>query len=246
MLRITRLASFAAAATAVAGLGSASSAVAATADVDDYICQFSGLTRWVSPAVDAIVPKTIPNLDTAPDTGTFSFSTRDTPAPALPSVCVEVSADINDADDADRGSDPNAGGSAVSAEGDAGLVSIDASGDYANFVCGSGVASGTATTLGTTVAAADESGNAQTPVVTTGSVPPENATATFSITFVGGSGVLDITSFRSTDGDTGMGAGYVNIVPDPFNRLAGNCVTQSVTAFRVNGAFAATVASQSS
>jgi hypothetical protein len=244
MLRITRIASFAAAATAVAGLGSASSAAAATGDVDAYICQFSGLAGHLSPGVDAIVPKTIPNLNTAPDTGTFSFSTSGTPAPSLPSVCVQVSASLNDPDDPDPAADTVAGNS-VSVEGGVGVVSIDASGNYSNVVCGTGMASGTATTVGTTVAGADESGNVQTPVVSTGSVPPENATATFDITFVGGNGALVITSFKNNDGDTGQGAGYVNIVPDAVDN-GGNCVDQNVTAFRVTGAFAAAVATQNS
>jgi hypothetical protein len=108
-----------------------------------------------------------------------------------------------------------------------GTYNISASGEFANLVCGTGTATGTATL--------------------SGGVAP-NAVAistTFGLVFVGGVGELSIAvtggSINSgTDPiNSGSGIGVVDIIPNATDPFGSNCITQDVHNFFVNGAFAA-------
>ncbi len=94
---------------------------------------------------------------------------------------------------------------------------INASGSYTNTICGTGTASGNAT-------------------ITFPSNPTgiTSASASFTITFTAGVGVLRITSIVDNQGHTGQGGGEVTIVP-----AQGSCTSGGVTAFTVAGGFVA-------
>jgi len=96
-------------------------------------------------------------------------------------------------------------------------ATISASGSYRNDICGTGEASGTAT-------------------VTFGpGSPVASATATFSIRFVAGVGVLTISAWADSSGHRGQGGGQVTIVP-----TGGSCTAEpGVTQFTVAGGFTA-------
>jgi hypothetical protein len=161
------------------------------------------------------VPSILPGLVFG-GSGTYSFSTSGSP---LPSLCVNVlEEDVLD-----------------EAEAAVGTVSISASGGYDNILCGTGNAGGSATLTGTVLAGINQDGDL--------SPEPSSATADYHILFAGGQGVLTGTF---TDGeDTGILAGYVNIVPDPLTPGNGNCIGGPVKAFRVTGAFVGVTAAYS-
>ena len=102
-------------------------------------------------------------------------------------------------------------------------ATITSAGRYANQICGTGTAT-------------------STPGATSVGFPGSNAagegpyTDDYTIQFTGGRGVLDINSFTNGDGETGSGAGEINIEP-----ADGDCVVNDVKAFSVEGDFAVTI-----
>ena len=89
-------------------------------------------------------------------------------------------------------------------------ISIDSTGTYSNVICGTGVMSGTATI--------------------TDSV--ENITASYTITFADGVGLLLIGSASDSDGHRGTGAGVALLSPRP----TGGCTSTAATGFDIFGA----------
>jgi len=106
----------------------------------------------------------------------------------------------------------NADGDTPDAEAEACVIA--ASGTYANMICGTGTADGSATITGTI------------------GVELENTTVNFHIMFTAGVGIL-----TGTAGDGDMAIGVVDIIPS-----GGNCVT-GVSQFLASGAAASVAVS---
>jgi hypothetical protein len=109
-------------------------------------------------------------------------------------------------------------------------ISIAATGNYVNTICGTGTAPGTATV--------NFWNNNERNAIPNNSANTEAegpVTASYDLQFVAGHGVLTINNVSNADETGGSGAGYVNITPTV---TGGNCVTQDVSQFAASGAFA--------
>jgi hypothetical protein len=119
---------------------------------------------------------------------------------------------------------PNAPAVSVGVPPLQGTWHIAASGNYANIVCGTGTATGTAT-------------------ITKGG---DSVSTTFGLTFVGGVGELSIAVTGGTINthpiNSGSGVGVIDILPNAGDPYGSNCITTNVANFFVNGAFAAVLA----
>lgn len=108
-----------------------------------------------------------------------------------------------------------------------GTANIGAAGNFTNVVCGTGLAQGHGTITPASTLAGSFAGHSA-------------ASSDFTIAFVAGNGAMAMTNASDGDGilPTGVGAGYVNIVPDALNG-GGDCVLNDVSRFQVTGAFTA-------
>jgi hypothetical protein len=140
----------------------------------------------------------------AADSYTCSFSgVTGNLNPPIPSILADGSAD------SENGTFTFAGG--INCVGTQGVQlggTVNASGAYSNTLCGTGSATGAAT-------------------LTSGA---RTVNVTFTIQFIGGAGVIQVTSGAT-------GAGYAQLVPNQD----GNCVTTDVSRFQVLGGFSAVV-----
>jgi hypothetical protein len=159
---------------------------------DAAACQFQGLAGALVPPIPSAQHDAADGSLNDVENGNYTFSGSAT--------CVKV--------DSDAGQATNSGVYSTS---------ISAAGPYANTVCGTGTADGTASVT--------------SPLA--GWEGPVNAN--YHIQFVGGNGALTISSVSNSERSGGSGGGYVNIVPTN----GGDCAVNDVAFFQVTGAFVA-------
>jgi hypothetical protein len=157
---------------------------------DAAACQFQGLAGALVPPIPSAQRDNADGNLNDIETGNYTFSGSAT--------CVKVDNDAGDV-----------------ANNNVYSVSISAGGPYANQVCGTGTADGSATV--TSPLAGWEG-----PV-----------TASYHINFTGGQGNMTISNVANSERSGGVGQGFVEITPTN----GGNCATTDVAFFQVTGAF---------
>jgi hypothetical protein len=180
---------------------------ATSAQADVGTCAFTGAAGPLVPGVQSVATDLADGNLQDVDTGTYTFNNAGAPAP---SACLLVD-DTNEPD----------------GDNDTGLYSvhITSAGNYANTVCGTGSA--------IDPDAAHVTAGDLTRIAGSGDGLGEDISDTnYRIDFVAGNGPLQVSSAVNQSGETGSGAGVVNIEP-----TIGNCVTQDVTQFQATGVF---------
>lgn len=180
----------------------------ASASAGTYTCSFDGLAGTA-------------NSDDPADGGVSS---------------VQRDLEDNDLLDFDAGSyEFTGGGTCIHVDNDDGsdgtgvyTGTISSTGRYNNQICGTGTATSNAANGGSTSVTVEGSPTGNPLADAEGPVSDVD----YHIDFTGGNGLLTINSATNANGETGGGAGYVNIHPSQ-----GNCVNESVKEFLVSGSF---------
>jgi hypothetical protein len=166
---------------AAAALAAPTSALAAGGDVLAFQGTTTSLTCATGP-VPAVNCPTGVGIAVVGGHGTYNFSTS--ASSAIPVTCT--------VEDTDR-------------DGDGGACSITSNGTYTNVVCGTGLASGSAT-------------------ITNNANPSISVSIGYTIVFAAGLGVIEGSAAES-DGGSGPVLGVVDIRPEGTGGTSGVCTT---------------------